>query len=801
EADIVVGQADFTSASPNRGTAISASGLDTPIGLAFDAQNNLFVADFNNTRVLKFSGPVGPTAVASTVFGQASFTTRGVPPQATDSSLGGPTGVAMDSLGNLYVTVPLDNRIVVFSAASASGTASKDYIGQPNSTSTLANANAFPQASAATLSGPSDVKTTPDGTIYTADSGNNRVLAFPSARAKTASQVWGQPDFFSNGANQIKPGSINAPFRIAVDYSQEPFALYVSDTNNHRILAWKDASRFHTGDPADFVVGQPGFNTAFANVDTRGSASPSPTSLSSPRGIGLDGAGNLYVADGENNRVLRFPRPVDQTGRITPDLVIGQADFVSATSAAVNASTLRSPSGLAIGPEGNLFISDSGNNRVLEFPRDGRTAIRVYGQPGFTSGSAPSSVSAQTLTVPRGLYADGASTLYVADSGANRVLIFPNTGSAPSTGASASIVIGQNQFDQLTAGGGATRFNGPADVALDSSGNIYVSDNGNNRVLIFPSLLFLPLTGAAAAGVVGQRDLGGSAQNWNTQDGLATPEGLSLPFGLYVDRRDTLYVGDTGNNRVVQFLRPLTVANAAHLQASAPVAPGAIVSLFGSGLSDGEAKATETEWPAALAEREVVVNDEIRAAIASVSPVQFNLQVPSSSPLGLQRIAIRIPDTSELIAGGNLLVAAASPGFYSTTNDGRGQGVVLNQDGTANGPSNPAAKGSIIQLFGTGQGQVTPPVPDGTPAPADSPVNTVATPTADANTCISKQPAVCVAIGSTFGEIQFSGLAPGVIGVWQIKVKIPANALTGNAIPVRAVINATPSNLVNVAIR
>ena len=104
-------------------------------------------------------------------------------------------------------------------------------------------------------------------------------------------------------------------------------------------------------------------------------------------------------------------------------------------------------------------------------------------------------------------------------------------------------------------------------------------------------------------------------------------------------------------------------------------------------------------------------------------------------------------------------------------------------------------------LFGVGQGDVDPPVPDGEPAPLGALAKTVAAPTSDAATCLNRQPSVCVAVGSTFAEILYSGLAPGFVGLWQINVKIPDSALSGAAVPLRAVINATPSNIVTVAIR
>ena len=178
----------------------------------------------------------------------------------------------------------------------------------------------------------------------------------------------------------------------------------------------------------------------------------------------------------------------------------------------------------------------------------------------------------------------------------------------------------------------------------------------------------------------------------------------------------------------------------------------------------------------------------------------INFQVPTASPAGTQRIGVRVAETGELVAGGSLLIGSSSPGFFSLSRDGKGQAAALNEDGTPNGAPSPAARGSVAQLFGTGQGPVIPEVADGEAAPSGSLAKTVAVPTSDGTSCLNSQPSVCVAIGSTFGEVLYSGLAPGFVGVWQINVRIPANAQTGNQ-NVRAVINATPSNIVTLAIR
>jgi len=339
-------------------------------------------------------------------------------------------------------------------------------------------------------------------------------------------------------------------------------------------------------------------------------------------------------------------------------------------------------------------------------------------------------------------------------------------------------------------------------VDVDSNGNIFVADTGNNRVLIYSSLVFLPLAGGTPTAVVGQQNVSGSAVNWDSTDGLATANGLFNPIGLCVDRQDTLYVGDAGNHRLVQFLKPAAVVNAATFQASVPVAPGGLASLFSNGLASDKTIISATSWPVTVSNRQLVINEGLPAPIYYMDANQVNFQMPSNTPVGANRIAVRAADTGELIAGGALLGASASPGIFTTNQSGSGQAAVLNQDGTLNASSNPAVAGSVIVLYGTGQGQVSPAVLDGQTAPGPpSLANTVAVPTSDSRTCLNSQPSMCVAFGnSAFGDVKYSGLAPGYIGLWQINVAIPAG-VTGSAVPVRVIINGVPSNTVSVGVR
>ena len=117
-----------------------------------------------------------------------------------------------------------------------------------------------------------------------------------------------------------------------------------------------------------------------------------------------------------------------------------------------------------------------------------------------------------------------------------------------------------------------------------------------------------------------------------------------------------------------------------------------------------------------------------------------------------------------------------------------------------NTASNPAPAGSVVSIYGTGQGQVSPAVPDGTGAPISTLSSTVAVPTTNSQTCDTSANSMCVAFGSQFAIVQFSGLAPGFIGLWQINVYVPTGLGTG-AVTADVFIDGSPSNRVTIAVK
>ena len=288
------------------------------------------------------------------------------------------------------------------------------------------------------------------------------------------------------------------------------------------------------------VYGQSG-NFTTASIGIPASAS----NLVAPTAIAVDSIGNVYIADTFNNRVLVYAG-----GSTTATLVYGQNGSLSANSTnngGISANSLNFPEDIAIDASGNVYICDSLNNRVLYFPRGSTTATRVYGQPGFTTKDVGS--TATGLNLPTGVVVDSSNNVYICDNGNNRVLYYPSGTTTPSR------VYGQTVFTTSTAGASATGLNGPFRLALDRSGNLYVSENNNNRVLYFPSGT------TTATRVYGQANL--TATTTGT-----TATSLNYPDGIALDYFGNLYVVDKNNNRVLYYPSGTTTATNVYGQAN-----------------------------------------------------------------------------------------------------------------------------------------------------------------------------------------------------------------------------------------
>ena len=333
-------------------------------------------------------------------------------------------------------------------------------------------------------------------------------------------------------------------------------------------------------------------------------------------------------------------------------------------------------------------------------------------------------------------------------------------------------------------------------MALGLNGAFYVADSGNNRILEFQGGLFLPSAAASAVRVLGQSNFNARNPNPNSTDGRATAEGLFLPTNLASDRNGMLYVADAGNNRVVEYLKPAVAVSAATFFPGVSVAAGSLTSVFGVSLSPESAAAGAVPLPTELGGIFVEMGaDEVRAPLVFVSPGQINLQIPPATPVAVQQLLVRLVETDELIGGGLFGVASARPGLFTLSQNGVGFAVALNQDGTFNSPENPAARGSVITLFGTGQGPTNPIVAAGEAPPNGVLANTTAVPTQTAIECLQPN-AMCVVMANKIAETQFSGLAPNFVGLWQLNVKVPEGEdfLGGPLVEVKAIVHQFTTN-------
>ncbi len=445
-------------------TTIPASGLVGPTGIASNGAGDIFIADSDNDRVVKI--PAGCTS-------SACQTTVG-------SGFSAPSGVAADSLGgtdsdgkgNVYIADTNNGRVVKVPAGCTSSTC---------------------QVNLATgLNVPSGVAVDPLGNVYVADTGNNRVVKIPAGCTSTSCQ------------STVGSG-LNNPFDVAVDPTGD---VFIADTGNVR------------------VVEVPAGCTTSSCQTTVGSG------FSSPAGVAVDGAGNVFVGDPGNSQVVKIP-----------------AGCTSSSCQLPVSSSLSLPFGVSVDTFGDVFIADSGTGRALQ----------VQFNPNFGAVSVGSSTS---LTLPFNINSDvtlGAAPRVVTQGVAG--LDFTPLGTSTCTGAQSagSVCTVQVQFQPIAPGGrlGAVQL-------LDDSGNLlasaFVRGLGQSPAVAFPAqgTLITVATGFSAPGSV--VDPAGNVFAVDASNGLVREipagcavsscwetavSGLSGPTSVALDGAGDLLIGES----------------------------------------------------------------------------------------------------------------------------------------------------------------------------------------------------------------------------------------------------------------
>ncbi len=542
-ADAVLGQPDFVSKD---GTA-SQNGMSDPVGLVVDNSGTLWVADSGNNRVLRFDHAANKAngANADAVLGQPDFVSNGT--ATTQNGMNLPAEITMDSNGTLWIADQWNNRVLRFdNAASKANGANADAV--------LGQSDFVSGGHATTQIGmwyPSGVALDSSGTLWVTDSSNNRVLRFNNVASKVnganADGVLGQPDFISRGDIPTQ-NEMYIPAGVTIDSNG---TLWTTDYGD-RVLRFDNATSKTNGANADAVLGQPDF-VSYGPVSQYG--------MDSPDGVAVDPTtGKVFVADYNNNRVLRFAGVENLSSGSPAEAVLGQPDF-SNTRWATTQNGMYNPVGVAVDSSGTLWVADQVNNRVLRFDHaankaNGANADGVLGQPNFGTSSLVTTQNG--MADPSAVAVDSGGTLWVADLTNHRVLRFDNAASK-TNGANADAVLGQTDFVSSSTATSQNGMSGPVGLAVDNSGNLWIADRFNDRVLRFDNAAS-KANGANADAVLGQTDF--------VSNGAATTQNrMYWPTGLAMDSSGTLWVADQRNNRVLRFANAASKANGANADA------------------------------------------------------------------------------------------------------------------------------------------------------------------------------------------------------------------------------------------
>jgi len=553
----------------------AAAQFNLPEGVAVDSAGNVYVSDTNNStiRMIAVSGTVttlagvaGQTGASDGTGGSARFNY--------------PFGIAVDTAGSLYVADFGNSTIRKIAAGGVvttlAGTASQ-------------SGGSDGQGSAARFNHPSAVSVDGAGNVYVADTSNQTIRKVTaggsvSTLAGTAG-VGGRADGAGAAASFFYPGG------IAVTGSG---TVYVADTGNHsvRVVAASGAVATLAG-----AAGQQG------SADGTGSAAL----FAYPDGVAVDASGNLFVADHNNNTI----RKMTPSGVVTT--VAGTAGLAGSVDGAGAAARFSGPTGVAVDGTDNLYIADAGNSTIRKITANGVVST-LAGLAGI-AGNIDGAGAGARFNAPQGVAVDGAGNVYVADTNNSTVRMVTANGTVTTMAGVAGQTAGTD------GASGVARFDGPYAVAADSGGNVYVADFFNATIRKITAAGTVS-TLAGLVQQVGFTDAAGAAARFNQPYGLAVdsvgnvfvsdtynravrkisaggvvttvngPECRFLyPQGIAVDASDNLYVAD-GDNQAINVGAIVTAP-----ASGAPVASVSVTTGQGATFAIGAAGSTTTyQW-------------------------------------------------------------------------------------------------------------------------------------------------------------------------------------------------------------
>jgi uncharacterized protein (TIGR03437 family) len=660
--------------SGDNGPATSAQLSNLNGGIALDAAGNLYVADAFNHRIRKVSN-----GVITTVAGTGTYGFSGDNGPANSAQLSQPGGVAVDGAGNLYIADTYSYRIRKVASGvitTVAGTGLYGFSGDNG------------PATSARLSEPFGVCVDGTGNLYIADQAyNHRVRKVSSGVITTLA---GDGLVGDNGS--ATSAHLMLPTGVAVDSAGNSL---ITDNFDHRV-------RKVTAGMIATIAGN-GFGS-FA-----GDNGPATNAeLSQPSGAAFDSAGNLYIADLFNNRIRKVASGTITTvaGNGTPSF---SGDNGPASSAGLNLSV-----GIAVDGDGNLYIGDQYNHRVRKVSGGGITTVAGNGTPGFAGDNGPPGSS--QLTLPQSVAVDGAGSLYIADYGNNRIRKVTNGVISTVAGNGTAGFGGDN--------GAATsaELYGPSGIAVDSAGNLFIADTINNRIRRVSKGVITTVAGNGKPALSGDNGPATNAE-LNGPRGIAVDSAGNLYVADTGNNRIRLLTPSGAPS-----INPGGVVNAASSAPGAPIAPGSIVTVYGKFLLDSLSTASSSPLPTKLSELSLQFGGGLGAPLFAVSSTQVNFQAPWELA-GQSQTSLSATVNGQTGSTQTVNLASFAPGIFSMNGQGTGQGAVLDTSYRLVDSSNPASAGStILQIYCTGLGAVTNQPPSGSP-PGDQLSETTTIPT------------------------------------------------------------------------
>lgn len=777
----------------------AASAGMTPVWVAVDSSGNLYIADAGGKKIRK----VNTAGIIGTFAG-------GALPTGTGNGDGGPptsgiftmvSSVAVDSAGNVYVSDPGADRIREITSGAS---------GSPVNVSPATLSFSY-TAGAASPPSQTVVITSPGASLtYTASA--STASGGPWLSVSPASGIVSATLTISVNPSALAPGSYNGTITITPSGTGNtpqtvPVKLTVSAPASQGIIST--------------VAGN-------GNVPFSVEGGAATSTAMGVNAIALDASGNLYIADIVSSRVLK----VSPSGTVNTFAGNGTFSFAGDGGPARNASFFN-PSGVAADSFGNVYIADSTNNRVRKVNSAGTiTTFAGTGSPAFSGDGGPAASAA--LFSPSAVAVDASGNVYIADGGNFRIRKV-TTGGIISTVAGGAPVPGYSGDGGPAIGAGFTL---PGGVTVDSAGNLYIADAGNNRIRKVNSAGVI--TTVAGNGVKGFSGDGGPATGaslnlFNAHCGLAvdsagnlyipdvanhrvrkvdasgiittvagdgiagfsgdgspaTSAGLNNPSDIAFDSAGNFYIADTSNNRVRKVTTgnggasPSIFANGVVNGASYQpgIAANSYITIFGTNLSpvtDSWANfIVNGALPTSLHGVSASVGGK-PAYVDYVSPTQINLLAPDI-PAGPTQVTVTAPSGTS--SSFTVTASQYGPAFFTWPNN---QPIATHQDfsyavadGTFPGVSTvPAKPGDVIILWGTGFGPAAPAAPAGAEVPSDRTYSTATPP--------------IVQIDNIAATVYGAALAPGFAGLYQIAIQVPASLPDGNW-PIGATIGGVTS--------